>query len=268
MPLAEITIGIDPEIHLGPLTLAWHGIGIAAGILAGGWLAGRFAAERGLSRDQLTNLVILIALAGIVGSRLFFLAEQDPGALVNPADWLGTRGFSFYGAMLLGVAAVAFALWRRALDRSYLDALAAGFPLGLALGRIGDVINGEHYGGPSDAPWAIRYTDSDADVPATGVAYHSGGLYEIVLGLAMLALVWPLRHRFKTPTHLLWLVVALYAAGRFVIFFFRDDSDELAAGLSNGQWTSLALIAVSAVAAAIVGRTPRPAFQSRPASQR
>ena len=263
MPFAEITIGIDPEIDLGPLTIAWHGIGIAAGIAAGGWLASRFAAEQRLSRERLINLVVLIAVAGIVGSRLFFLAEQDPAALVNPAEWLGTRGFSFYGAMLLGVAAVGFALWRRGLDRAYLDALAAGFPLGLAVGRIGDVINGEHYGGPSDAPWAIRYTHPDAEVPVTGVAYHSGGLYEVLLGLAMLAVIWPLRHRFKTPTQLLWVVVAAYAAGRFVIFFFRDDSDELAAGLSNGQWTSLVLIAVSVAAASIVGRRRRPIFRSR-----
>ena len=261
--IAVITIGIDPEIEVGPLTIAWHGIGIAAGIAAGGWLAARFAAERGLSRERTINLIVLIALAGIVGSRLFFLAEQDPAALVNPAEWLGTRGFSFYGAMLLGVAAVAVALWRYGLDRCYLDALAAGFPLGVAVGRIGDVINGEHHGGPSDAPWAIRYTDPDAEAPAIGVAYHSGGLYEVVLGLAMLAVIWPLRHRFRAPTQLLWVVVAAYAAGRFVIFFFRDDSDELAAGLSNGQWTSLALIALSLAAATIAGRGRRRIFRAR-----
>lgn len=263
MPLAEITIGIDPEIDLGPLTLAWHGVGIAAGIAAGGWLAARFAEERGLSRDHLINLVALIALAGIVGSRLFFLAEEDPAALVNPVDWVGTRGFSFYGAILLGVAAVAVALWRLRLDRSYLDVLAAGFPLGIAVGRIGDVISGEHYGGPSDAPWAIRYTHPEADVPTGDVAYHSGALYEIVLGLVMLAVIWPLRHRFKAPTQLLWVVIALYATGRFIIFFFREDSDELAAGLSNGQWTSLVLIALSLAAAAIAGRGRPPIFTGR-----
>lgn len=263
MPLAAITIGIDPEIDLGPVTVAWHGIMIAAGIAAGGWLAGRFAAERGLSRDRLINLVVLIALAGIVGSRLFYLAEQEPTSLVDPADWVGTRGYSFYGAMLLGVAAVAVALRRLALDRSYLDALAAGFPLGLAVGRIGDVISGEHHGAPSDAPWAIRYTHPDAEVPLTGVAYQSGALYEVVLGLAMLAVIWPLRNRFKTPTQLMWVVIAMYSAGRFVIFFFRDDSDELALGLSNGHWTSLALLAISAAAAVIVGRRRRPIFTSR-----
>lgn len=258
-----ITIGIDPEIELGPLTVAWHGIGIAAGIAAGGWLATRFAAERGLSRERTINLIVLIALAGMAGSRVFFLAEQEPGALVNPGEWLGTRGYSFYGAMILGVAAVGLALWRYRLDRVYLDVLAAGLPLGIAVGRIGDVISGEHYGSPSDAPWAISYTHPDAEVPETGVAYHSGGLYEVVLGLAMLAVIWPLRHRFRAPTQLLWTVVAAYAAGRFVIFFFRDDSDELAVGLSNGQWTSLALIALSVAAATIAGRGRRRIFGTR-----
>ena len=263
MRVAEITLGIDPQIDLGPVTVAWHGIGVVAGIAAGAWLASRFAAERGLATERLLNLVVIIALAGIAGSRLFYLAEQDPAALVNPADWLGTRGFSFYGAMLLGTAAVAITIWQLRLDRGYLDALAIGFPLGIAVGRLGDVISGEHHGAASDAPWAIRYTHPDAEVPSDAVAYHSGGLYEALLGLAMLAVIWPLRHRFRAPAQLLWAVVALYAAGRFVIFFFRSDSDELALGLSNGQWTSLALIAVSLAAGIVAGRRPRPIFGQR-----
>ena len=59
--------------------------------------------------------------------------------------------------------------WRR-LGLRYLDALAAGFPLGMAIGRIGDVINGEHYGPVSDLPWAIRNTHPDADVPSNELA--------------------------------------------------------------------------------------------------
>ena len=263
MPLAEITLGIDPELDLGPVTLAWHGIGTVAGILAGGWLARRFAEERGLSAERVLNLVLVMALSGIVGSRLFYLAEQEPGSLINPTEWLGTRGFSFYGAVLLGVLAVGLVLWRLQLDRGYLDALAAGFPLGIAVGRVGDVISGEHYGAASDAPWAIRYTHPNAEVPGSALAYHSGGLYEIVLGLAMLAVLWPLRHRFKAPLQLLWTTIALYALGRFAIFFFREDSDELAAGLSNGQWTSLALALTAGTLAVLAARRPQPIFRPR-----
>ena len=254
MTLAEITIGIDPEIELGPLTLAWHGIGIAVGIAVGGWLAARFAAERGLSRDHTFNLVALIAIAGIVGSRLFFLAEDDPAGLVNPADWLGTRGFSFYGAIILGVGAVGFALWRYRLDRSYLDALAAGFPLGLAVGRIGDLISGEHHGPPTAAPWGVSYTNPEAEVPQLGAAYHSGALYEIVLGLVMLGLTLAVWRRLPRTLDLLWTVIGLFALGRFLIFFYRSDSDELALGLSESQWISIGLVAVSCAAALIARR--------------
>lgn len=256
--LAIITIGIDPEISLGSLTLTWHGLMIAVGVIAGGWLALRYARERELHPDEVFNLVAIIAVTGIVGARAFYLLENDPAALVRPEDWLGTRGFSFYGAIILGVPAVGLYLRHRSLGLRYLDALAAGFPLGMAVGRIGDVINGEHYGPASELPWAFRYTHPYAEVPSNEIAYHSGGFYEVVLALAMLALIWPLRHRFRRPGTLLWAVIALYSAGRFFMFFVRSDSETEALGLSGAQWTSLALLAAAAVAAWLGARPATP----------
>lgn len=242
-PAATIKLHVDPVIQLGPLTVAWHGLMIAVGIVAGAWLARRYARERGLDVEAVLNLVLLIAVSGIVGARLLWLLES--GAISNPGEWLGTRGFSFYGGILLGVPAVAIYLRREGLGARYLDALAAGFPLGMAVGRIGDVINGEHFGPQSDLPWAFRHTHPDAEVPTGAVAYHSGGFYELVLALAILAIVWPLRRRFATPGVLLGTVVALYGAGRFAMFFVRSDSDELALGLVSSQWVSLLLVALA-----------------------
>jgi phosphatidylglycerol:prolipoprotein diacylglycerol transferase len=148
------------------------------------------------------------------------------------------------------VAAPALYLRRERLLLHYLDAVATGFPLGLAVGRIGDVINGEHYGPPSELPWAFRHTPSRPDVPSALVGYHSGGFYEVVLGLAMLAVVWPLRRRFRPPGTLLWTAIALYGSGRFVMFFWRSDSDTLALSLSTAQWTSMALVVVAMAALA------------------
>lgn len=188
---------------------------------------------------------MVIALAGIVGSRVFFFVENDPAALVQPGEWFGTNGFAFYGAMILGTLVAAVYLRRSGLGLRYLDAMAAGFPIGMAVGRIGDVINGEHYGPPSDAPWAVRNTHPDADVPSNVLAYHSGGLYEVVLALAMFALIWPLRHRFRQPLTLLWSVIGLYGFGRFLMFFYRSDSEDVALGFNGAQWTSVALVAVA-----------------------
>lgn len=138
---------------------------------------------------------------------------------------------------------------RKRLSLRYLDAVAVGFALGLGIGRIGDVINGEHYGPASDLFLAVRNTHPQADTPDPAVAFHSGGLYEVLLGTAIFALLWPLRDRFSRPTMLLWAVVALYAAGRFVESFFRLDSPELALGLSGPQWTSILLLLVAGLGA-------------------
>jgi len=251
---AVITLDADPELQVGPLTLAWHGIGIAAGIGVGWLIAGRYAKRRELDRERLLNVVLVMILSGMVGARAFYLLLNDPAALVRSGDWLGTRGFAFYGAMILGTLSVGIYLRRARLGLRYLDALAAGFPLGMAVGRIGDVINGEHHGPPSDAPWAIRYLHPDADVPSSAVAYHPGGLYEIVVALVIAPIVWWLSRRLSRPGMLLWAVIGLYAAGRFLIFFYRSDSEPLALGLEEAQWTSIGLIAAAGTAAWLASR--------------
>jgi phosphatidylglycerol:prolipoprotein diacylglycerol transferase len=185
-------------------------------------------------------------VAGIVGARLVFLAETDAEALLDPAEWLGSRGFSFYGGMIFGPLAAGLYMWRKRLPLSYLDAMAAGFPAGMAIGRLGDVVNGEHYGAASSLPFAFRYTHPDAEVPSSALAYHSGGFYEVILAVMIFVLVWPLRDRFRRPLTLLWTVVALYAAGRFAMFFFREDSETVALGLTSSHLLSLLLLALAA----------------------
>ena len=88
-------------------------------------------------------------------------------------------------------------------------------------------------------------------MPSPDVAYHSGGLYEVILGRLVFAIVWPLRHRVRTPTMLIWLVIGLFGAGRFVEFFWRSDSDPVALGLNSAQWTSLGILAVAVAGAAL-----------------
>ena len=84
--LGVITINVDPSFQIGPLTLAWHGLMIAVGIIAGAWLAMRFAHEQGLQRDELLNLVALLIVGGIIGSRLLYLLFDQPGDLLAPAN--------------------------------------------------------------------------------------------------------------------------------------------------------------------------------------
>jgi phosphatidylglycerol---prolipoprotein diacylglyceryl transferase len=89
----------------------------------------------------------------------------------------------------------------------YLDTVAFGLPLGIAIGRIGDVINGEHYGPATTFFLGVRNTHPDADVPSPKVAYHSGGLYEVMIGTAVFLILVALRRRVTRPTAMTWLVI-------------------------------------------------------------
>ena len=253
--LAVITIGMDPTIELGPVTLAWHGMTIAIGIVVGILIARREARRRGLRVEPLETMAVILIAGAIVGARVFYLAEH--GLLVHPTQWLATTGFTFYGGFIGAGVGIGLYVWRRRLPASYLDAIAVGVPLGIAVGRIGDVINGEHYGPATTFFLGVRNTHPDALTPDPAVAYHSGGLYEVILGLVIFAIVWPLRHRLRRPTALVWTVIALLAAGRFLEFFVRSDSESLALGLVTAQWASLVLLAVAAVGAWLTLRHPR-----------
>ncbi len=163
--VAAITINFDPYLTLGPLTLAWHGLTIAIGLLVGGAVARNAARQLGLDPERLTELLLVAGVAGIAGAKAFFLIETDPAALLRPGEWLNTFGFAFNGALIAVPIAIAATLKARGWSLRYLDAAAIGFPLGMAIGRIGDVINGEHYGPPSDLPWALRQHPSRRQRP-------------------------------------------------------------------------------------------------------
>jgi phosphatidylglycerol---prolipoprotein diacylglyceryl transferase len=244
---AVIRIGIDPTIEVGPITLAWHGLTIAIGIVIGGVAAAFDARRRGLDPERLYAVGVILVVGALVGGRAFFLLEH--GRLDDLDAWFASTGFTFYGGFIAAALGIAYYIRRERLSLFYFDAIAAGLPLGIAVGRIGDVINGEHYGPATDFFLGVRNTHPDALTPSPEIAYHSGGLYEVLIAAIVFAIAWPLRKRLQRPLALMWLVIALFAVGRFIEFFARSDSADLALGLEIAQWTSLALLAVAAAGA-------------------
>lgn len=250
---AVITIGIDPMVDLGPVTLAWHGLTIAIGVLIGGAVAGVEARARGLDPEPLQVMGVIVVVGAIVGSKLFYLAEH--GELTDPGAWVDNRGFTFYGGLIAAALGLAAYIWRRRLSIEYLDAIALGLPLGYGIGRIGDLINGEHFGPATTFLLGVRNSHPDADVPSNDVAYHSGGLYEMLIGLATFAIMLAFHRRLRRwPTAMIWLVIGLLASGRFIEFFARSDSATSALGLETAQWTSVALVLIATIGAGILAR--------------
>lgn len=230
-----ITINLNPEIHLGPLMISWMGLMTAIGIAVGALLAARGLRERRLPEEPLYTLLGLVVVGAVVGARLFYVLEHG-----GPV--LGTHGLTFFGGVILAAVLLLAYLWRKRLSFGYLDAIAAALPLGVAIGRIGDVIMGEHYGARSNFFLAVRNTNPHALTPNPAFAYQSVSLYEALLGALIFAIVWPLRHRLSRPLDLSWLVLGLFAIGRFPLFFLRTSTPRPILGLANGQWTSVGLL--------------------------
>jgi phosphatidylglycerol:prolipoprotein diacylglycerol transferase len=197
---------IDPVlIALGPLKIHWYGVMYLFAFASAWWLGKRRAEQTNgmISSNQVDDLIFYGAVGVVVGGRLgsVFFYNLD-SFLDNPLYllkiWQG--GMSFHGGFL-GVL-VAMELFRRKLGCSFFqltDFIAPLVPLGLAAGRLGNFINGELWGGPSNLPWAMKLSCDlyppnqfiDFAGPLCATARHPSMLYQMLLeGLLLFVVLW------------------------------------------------------------------------------
>jgi len=252
-----VHIGLDPVlVHLGPVAVHWYGLMYLVGIAVGTWVAGPYAVARGIDRGKIDGAVARGFVGGLVGVRLYYVVQQPLGPyLAEPwrvvAVWEG--GMAFFGA-ILGVA-LALALYARREGIEVwrlVDAGAVFAPVGQAFGRLGNVVNGDVVGYPTDGTWGFVYTNPDTFAPQRGVAYQPAPLYEILADAVIFAVLWRLRFRLR-PGMLFALYLALYAASQFVVFFWRDN-EVVGLGLKQAQLTALVVLGLSGALALWLGR--------------
>ncbi|MEX1022494.1 MAG: prolipoprotein diacylglyceryl transferase [Dehalococcoidia bacterium] len=231
--LLAIELPFDPNIAtIGGFVLSWHGLFTAVGILVGVRLALWGAGKNGYNVDDAYTLALVGVPSGIIGARLLFVAEHWDFYGENPGDILALTegGISIWGAVLGGVAgSLAFALWRRWPVARGLDIAALGLIAGMGIGRIGDLVNGEHLAKATDLPWGVIYTHPDSPAFAHSIAvgaHHPATTYEMFGDAAILALLiylflGPLR-RWPGMTFFVFLVG--YAVMRYFVSMLRLDS--------------------------------------------
>lgn len=238
---------IDPIIFaLGPLKIRWYGLMYVIGFLFAWWLAKRRAEKSWsiIKTDQVDDLLFYGMLGVIVGGRvgyaLFYGFEQlisDPLYLLRITE----GGMSFHGG-LVGVM-TAMWLYGRRIGVSFwgvLDFVAPITPLGLFFGRVGNFINGELWGKPTDVPWAFE---------VGGQGLHPSMLYEAILeGLVLFIILWVFSARQRPTMSVAGLFLALYGVFRFAVEFVRVPDSHLGYlaldWLTMGQILSLPMIAV------------------------
>ncbi|MGZ4126867.1 MAG: prolipoprotein diacylglyceryl transferase [Actinomycetota bacterium] len=250
--LAYLGWKVIPRFKLGPISVSPHGIGIAVGYAAGGSLLAR-RAERlyGIAREHVWNMLMWAVAGVVVGARLFYIVGHLN--LYFPHDPLGIfeiwqGGIVFYGGVFGGIAA-AYPYMRKHHLRFWhvMDAAAPGFPLGLICGRIGDLIIGDHLGGPTRFFLGWRYKGGElpgcppTGCPSIGTVVHQTALYDFINVIVLFPVVMLLARKRRPDGWLIMFTATWYAGARFFEDFARTGTATYL-GLRGTQWVSVVII--------------------------
>lgn len=256
--------------NIGPLTIRYYAIIIIAGAILGGWLASRLAKKAGRDPEVILDILPWLLIGGIIGARLWHVftpsaSNQAMGITTenyfrNPIEilkiWNG--GLGIPGGVIGG--ALALIIYCRAKKLHFLewaDYIAPGLLIGQAVGRWGNFVNQEVYGGPSKLPWAITI-DPPYRMPGFEqvAKYHPLFLYESLLNLIAAGLLILINRKWRSKLFtgdLFLLYLVLYPTIRFFLEFLRLDPSPVN-GININQ-TSMLVVLVVAVLLLVLRHT-------------
>ncbi|MDA8383636.1 MAG: prolipoprotein diacylglyceryl transferase [Betaproteobacteria bacterium] len=259
---------IHPNINpvafrIGPLAVRWYGLMYLLAfinVIILGRYRIRTRPKEGWSYTELDDMLFYGVLGVVLGGRLGYVLFYQPAYyLIDPftaghilaglkesfmriiAVWQG--GMSFHGGLL----GVLFAMWRFSKRTGkpwfkIMDFIAPLVPLGLGAGRVGNFINGELWGRPTDVPWAMIYPKHDM------IPRHPSEIYEFLLeGVLLFIIMWTFSAKPRPRGAISGLFLLGYGTFRFIAEFFRAPDAFLGLlwlGLSMGQWLSVPMIVI------------------------
>jgi phosphatidylglycerol:prolipoprotein diacylglycerol transferase len=294
--LALVGWPVLDRIHIGPLAISPHGLGIAVGYLAGAWWMVREGRKRGLDEEKVGSILLWALIGAIVGARFFYVLghlSEFESFTEMLAIWRG--GISLVGG-IFGAMIFAYPFMRRYGYRflQVMDSAAIGLAFGIMVGRIGDLVIGDHLGKPTDffLGWAYRggtlpgpwmgnaesgewvarleegYTETLSregarllqgnQLVSQGPGIHQTALYDLLIAWVLfLFLLW-LNRRPRREGILILTFGIWYGAGRILTDFLRIDKTWLF-GLTGSQWASVGVIAISLLVLLRFAMRPLPA---------
>ncbi|SUO95392.1 prolipoprotein diacylglyceryl transferase [Suttonella ornithocola] len=246
----------DPVIFsIGPVSATWYGLMYVIGFLLGYWLGLYQAKTRpglGWNAEQVGDLLTWLMIGTIVGGRLgyvlFYIIGADGLAPIIADPLLPFKitdgGMSFHGGLIgvtLACIGYAYCYHRHTLDIG--DFIAPLVPFGLFFGRMGNFINGELWGRPTDLPWGMIFTTAPDRLPR-----HPSQLYEAFWeGIVLLILLNWYARKPRPRGRVTGLFLVGYALGRFLVEFVREKDAQMSYYLFHmtmGQMLTIPMAAI------------------------
>ena len=247
-----VEIDIAPNlVTLGTFIISWHGLFSFVAVSSAVYLVGRWAPMRGIDPDTVYSIAVWAIIGGVVGARLVHVVDRwdfyqhSPGQII--AIWSG--GIGLWGGILGGyIGGALYALWAKHPVGTIADLTAPALLFVQTIGRLGDIVNGEHCTKAADFALGFVWTHprSDAGVcdSGVGVSVHPVIAYEMIWNLIALLIVWRLRGRLRPDGMLFALYLALYSMGRFIVTFLREDKI-WAGGMQEAHYIALVVLAIT-----------------------
>lgn len=250
---------VDPVIFsLGPFAVRWYGMMYLISFIGGYFVMTHICRLRQypFGRETVADLLFYSVIGVIAGGRLGYTLFYHPAYYLRyPHEifYIWEGGLSFHGGLIGVTLVLLWFAWRRRIPILQLgDLTVAAVPVGLALGRIGNFINGELWGRQTDLPWGVVF-------PAAGPEpRHPSQLYEAFFeGMVLLAIIY-LLHRAAVKRGIPVAVFLIgYGVSRFVVEFVREPDAHLGylwGGATMGQLLSIPMVIVGAVLLALISR--------------
>ena len=230
---------------IGNFVLSWHGFFSVVAMVVGVWLAGRAASRENLDKDLVYNTAIWGIIGGVIGARFVHVIDYWSVYSLNPVSifqmWSG--GIGLWGGILGGwLGGSAYGFFSKQNVGKLMDIGAVSLLVGQTIGRIGDIINGEHCAISTDTPWGWFFTHpnspgryciekssnwSQGYFPE-GTSYqtpvHPAIVYEMIWNMIGLFIIILLRGRVRPDGSIFMIYLFWYSIGRFFIQFLRLDS--------------------------------------------
>ncbi len=255
-----------PFLKLGPIQLSTYGLMVWLGLVCGYQALAADLRRRKLPGDPVT-MIVLLAVAGLAGSKLWHVLETPATFIANPLGRLfSTTGFAWYGAAVGGLLTLFLLARRYGIPQlTMLDVATPAAALGYAVGRMGCLLSGDgDYGIPTSLPWGMSFPEGL--VPTTE-RVHPTPIYEFLAGVGIFAFLWKSGGRVLLQPRPLGEVAAQYfllsGLARFLVEFIRINPRTIF-GFTNAQVASLGFMIAGAVMLIVVRRR----FRSEKAEHR